>query len=125
MRPIFMHLRRGNGVVTLAGVLTQMGDSRQYCSVGVAFCSPKDRFAKAKGRMIALARANKLNSQFQWGFETTGVENLREEVYLRFFNIFSAYANNPDKDHPVPNWFAKYLRTEHACCKDMGVCHAS
>ena len=50
----YKHLENG-GVITAAAVRDEQG----YQHLGLAFCSPKDQFTKARARQISLGRANK------------------------------------------------------------------
>ena len=50
----YKHLENG-GVITAAAIR----DEQCYQHLGLAFCSPKDQFTKARARQISLGRANK------------------------------------------------------------------
>jgi len=67
-----------NGVITAA---TQVMDDGSL-HVGVAYCSPKDRFVKARGRKIAIGRLL-TDSDYHYQTDFTGHSS---EDFLRIFN---------------------------------------
>jgi hypothetical protein len=51
----FMHFKLGEGRAT-AAIWVKPGDNLDRAEVGLAFCSPKDRFTRRIGRAIAEGR---------------------------------------------------------------------
>lgn len=74
----YEHLFVGKGRVTLA----VLRDGKGGVKVGISFCSPKDQFARARGRKIALGRAS-ADSVYSYSFsevDQTLVGNKKEAV---------------------------------------------
>ena len=62
--PKIMHPYAGRGRVTAAYYFSRDENGLGLLHVGFAFCSPKDQFSRAKGRLIATSRLFMLKRRY-------------------------------------------------------------
>jgi hypothetical protein len=102
----YMHLHVGMGRVTLALRHKLCAAKGDEVEVGVAFCSPKDQFNKARGRNIARGRLEQAGNQTM-AFQSNGEEPLKRQLYDIFFALMTQTPNkNQTVMHSVdiPRW---------------------
>lgn len=92
----FSHIPLGKGRATLA--IQVEGDNLE---IGVAFCSPKDQFSKAKGRMIAEGRL-----KAKHGFYMKIGRNPDEKLKDQARRVVVTLVKNV-KTHMIPRWAKK------------------
>lgn len=112
----FSHMNLGRGKATLA--IRVKGDDVE---VGVSFCSPRDQFSKARGRLLAEGRLNNKRG-FYFEFER-GREHLKEQaqnilcriVDKKTYPLVSDLAgdgliNDYSISHIIPRWASRVAR---------------
>lgn len=95
----FLHPYIGAGRATLA---IWHDPLTKHTKVGVAYASPKDKFTRAKGRLIA---TNRLESELGHYFEFNANPELR--IKQQVLDVFCEYTVDVG-----PNWANKFL-TRH------------
>lgn len=111
MLQTFVHMRLGDGRVTLAIRSDDTRKTEPLVKVGVAFCSPRDKFTKAKGRKIALGRLGKGGDfWFEYQVRESEKEPLKAQISRQFLElVFERYLRS-DSTRAVPNWVYKVVK---------------
>lgn len=76
----YMHPHVGQGRATLA---IEHDPKTKATFVGVAYASPKDKFARKKGRLVATGRLL-VGSQLSFNFVADPARKLKEQVFEQF-----------------------------------------
>ena len=107
----YEHLFVGEGRVTLA-ILRQGG----RVTVGISFCSPKDQFARHRGRKIALGRAK---AESVYGFDFVEVDQTLLHNKQAAVQEFIKMACN-DQEVLFPGWVYRAVKQGEVCTvKDL------
>lgn len=108
MRPeTFMHVPVGGGMSTLS-IAVEEKDDGFHTSVGVSFCSPRDHFVKAKGRLIAENR-RKSNSAYRFSAVLAKTEKVKDAVFQMFIDrCLGRYFEGTRG--VVPSWVRKSIQ---------------
>ncbi len=86
----FMHNPCGSGRVTIA--IDHVGDSAK---AAVAFCSPKDRFARERGRRISSARLAREASQYCFQVKIEEGAKLKQKIFDEFSRFLHSSPRTP------------------------------
>lgn len=105
----YEHLYVGEGRVTLA-ILSNEEVGR--ATVGVAFCSPKDRFVRAKGRLIAKGRAQ-ASAHLSYNFSM--VNNSYIDNKLKAVDEFGKWCLLNLEVTEIPVWAADAIARGEVC----------
>ncbi len=62
----FSEKEQGNYRITIATIVMKDKFEIPFVKIGIAYCSPKDNFTKARGRQIAEGRAIKSGIEYAW-----------------------------------------------------------
>lgn len=105
MRPeTFMHVAVGGGTVTLSIGVDEKDDGF-HTAVGVSFCSPRDHFVKAKGRLISERRRNS-DSAYRFTTVIPKSEKIKDAVFQMFISRCAGRFFSPDRGI-IPSWARK------------------
>jgi hypothetical protein len=102
----YMHIELGSrgGKATLAFTCHKEGE-QEIATVGIAFCSPRDQFNKAKGRQIASARLlHGRDTKLRICCVVRGPDRFRDDIRWNFLNLM---ASSDAKANHVPRWARK------------------
>jgi len=99
----YMHPYVGKGRATLAIVV-----DGENVKVGMAFCSPKDKFKKARGREIALSRLQS-DSEYTFSLKLEANVKIRTQVYNKFLEYC---LQGKVTNRKFPLWAHKTIKRE-------------
>ncbi len=101
----YMHPYVGEGRATLA-ITSELNKNTQQeeIVVAVAFSSPRDQFARRKGRLIATGRLRSSTEKFKFRFPFNKEMRIKEEVIRQFADFVHTAENAGHLSGSVPNW---------------------